>query len=251
MTNQISYNEKEVIKQIEQIILNRYPIVEDRTMKILDQSPRRKINIDIDMYKDNDVTNICLMDMTNSFSKTTDRITINRLLSEDNIISLFEFIVSDHDYVKGISLQDSHYIETFQQYEASLEFYFGLNFGISKDVGMCLDEIALEINFYDKEDCHNFLYSYLYSIVHTFYDKVKDTNFVREYFDEYCEEIKTNFIESLSKEELYEFIKLLDMTDLIKIVYNIPNEIFIEKYNEFSESNKKELKKIKLPFKNK
>lgn len=232
---ELSYDkDDEIVKIIKNIILSRYLILEDR-MDVLFKNPRPAMDINLYFYKDgndNDFTEIMFTDGTeNSKCSMPERISINGLISFQTITNLIYFILSDHDYIKDIYKNVSEF-----------KLSFDINLNDDNIHGVSCGTIGLRLDFSSYPSHEELLNNYIKIIINNFYNELKYTeNFKREY-NKYCSLTKEKIINSLSEDDLHLFTHLLNYEELCNILLNIPNDRFIELYDEFENKKRNEEK---------
>ena len=233
-------NDEEILNCIKKIILNRHPIVQNR-LDILypyfDQPLTPEMEIDFRFHKinDNDITHILFLDGTDNHKESIhESITINGLISKKAIYDLINYLLTDHDWIKNICKYDTY-------------------FQIPMDVGGCEEnmhgiscgEINLKFDFYRHPNKQKMLNEYLKFIAINFYEQLKNTSSVKRELSNYCDLVKKEFINSLTDDNLKSFFCLLNNEDLYNLIFSLPNNRFIELYNEYiKQEDQKQLTKI-------
>lgn len=230
-------NDAEILKCIQEVILERHPIVEDR-LHILYPSfnePRTpEMEIDFNFYKvdNNDITQICFQDGTSNYRQSIpNRIEINGLISKKVICDLISYLLTDHDVFKDIYI-----------HETSILLPMIVDGRDENMHGISCGEIILNFDFHYHPDSKLLCNQYLKVIATTFYEKLKGTNTFKREFSNYCDNMKIDFLKSLTFEDLKRFIDLLNYDDLNGLVYSMPNDRFVQLYNEYN--NQEEEKQL-------
>lgn len=225
--------EKGILDYIKEIILNRHPIVKDRTNILYGNSetPEMKVIFNFLEIDNKDATSISFMEGTHRFKTSIpERVRINDLVSIQVIYNIIQFLLSDHDIISEVNKYDSI-----------------TNFNISFDVdgrdenmtGISCGRITLEFEF-NRHSKSKELYSlYLKGIITTFYEFLKDTDMMKREFADYCNFLKQEFIKSLSEGEERDFISLFNIGDLYDAICSLSDKRFIELYNQFNAREKK------------
>ena len=111
--------------------------------------------------------------------------------------------------------------------------------------GISCGDITLKLDFSKHSNCSNILNDYFRAIIMTFRDKLENTEIFQREFSKYCRAVKNDFINSLSIDQLREFVSLFDMEDLCRIIADLPDTSFIELYEEYQNKNpEKQLAKL-------
>jgi len=234
---EICNNDAEILKCIKEIILDRHPIVEDR-LSILypsfrePRTPEMEIWFNFYQIEDKTITQISFLDGT-LFHKESipEVININGLISKTLICDLISYLLIDHDCFKNIYRNDT-IIELSMIVDGRDENMHGISCG----------EINLKFDFHLHHDSNLLLKEYLKVITATFYEKLKGTSSFKKEFSNYCDFLKSEFINSSTIEELKGFIELLNSNDLCDLIFSIPNDHFVQLYNEYSAQ--KNIKKL-------
>ncbi|MBQ8219089.1 MAG: hypothetical protein IJZ79_04980, partial [Bacilli bacterium] len=86
------------------------------------------------------------------------------------------------------------------------------------------------------------LRKYLKIITTTFFKELQNTPTFKEEFSNFYRYIKNDFINSLSTEELRDFINLFNRDDLCYLINSLPDDRFSLLYNQYNEQ--KNIKKL-------
>ena len=235
---ELSYNnEEEILNLIKKIILDKHPIVSDRT-KILypdynePQTPEMQITFSFIKIDEKDITQVSFMDGTHNYKKgLQEYILINGFISKKVICNLINYLLIDHDYFENI-----------YRHNTSFELSMNVNGCDDNMHGISCGKINLEFDYYNHPDNKRLLSEYFKIIATTFYEQLKETNMFQKEFSNYCNLVKEEFIKSLTDEELKSFIDLLGNDDLYNLIRSIPNNRFIELYNQYN--NQEDIKKL-------
>lgn len=230
-------NNEEILMMIKTLLLNRYPIVDDR-LHILYPMYNEPMTpeVDINFYfynNDNkDITEIIFLDGTRiSKSSTLDRLIINNLISGDVICDLINYLLTDHDYFKNIHIDDD-----------KLMLIMGVN-GCNENMhGISCGDITISFDFHFYPNKKKLLRKYLKIITTTFFKELQNTPTFKEEFSNFYRYIKNDFINSLSTEELRDFINLFNRDDLYYLINSLPDDRFSLLYNQYNEQ--KNIKKL-------
>lgn len=236
-------DEKKVLDYIKEIILNRHPIVEDR-LDILQpyygqpETPEMDITFGFYNIEGQDVTRITFMDGTRPAKRgIPEKIKYNGLIPVSVIYDLFYFLLEDHDHISSISRSDQfHHFDVSFDVDGRDDNMHGISCGRIK--------VELDLNHYPNNE-KLYLY-YLNSIVSTFYEALKETDMMKAEFANCCRIVKQSFFDSLSEEELRDFIASVESRDLYGVIMSLPDNRFIELFNQYNKTSKTEEKVPKL-----
>ena len=217
-------NDNEILKIIIDIILKRHPIVNDR-VDILFEYPRTSMDIIFRFYEveDKQYTRIYFTDGTDITKYSIpEQLIINNLVSTKMLCNLIYYILNDHDHIKNISIQDNF-----------ISLSFDVNMNDDNMNGISCGDINLRLDFCCINDSRLLINDYLTNIISNFYDKLKHVKSFNEQYNKYRSLLQDNIINSMSDEELHDFINLLDNYDLCNMLLGISNEHFFELYDDF------------------
>lgn len=235
-------NDTEILKAIIDILLNLYPIVDDR-MDILfppfgKKIPELNINFCFHEIDNQNVTMVSFLAGNRDYKcATPNDLQINGLISKKVVCDFISYLLSDHDVFKDI-----------HKWFNRIELPMTINLCDENMHGISCGDITLSFDFSRHPNCENLLNDYLKVIVTTFCDKLQTTATFKREFSKYCGFVKNEFIDSLSEEQLKVFVSLLNMEDLCKVLYSLPDDRFIELYEEYNNQDK--TKQLTKNFKN-
>lgn len=234
---EISSNDNnEILEKINKIILDKYPIVEDRT-KMLYPTPGMKILFEFYKTNDEDTTQISFLEFIRSIHKYTEKnineeIKIRGLINEETICKLISYLLTDHDYFSTFT----HDIDSFN-------LSLGTNDCIENIRGISCGKINLDFNFSYHPEGKKLFAKYLNAIAAKFSKRLERMSDGDCLYRGYYNEVKKEFISLKTDEELKSFINLLNSDDILNIINKLPIERFFQLYNEFNkEDNQKILK---------
>lgn len=220
----------DVVESIKNIILNRYPILENR-MDALELP--RVLEINMKFYKDDhdqEGVHIMFLDGTNNFKcSIPERIMMNQLITTEMLCNLIQFIVADHDWVDFLEVPYNN--AGWQKIKLS----FLVNQREDNMRGMGCWDIQLVLDFSKHSDKKELTVQYLDAIVHRFYKQLKDTPYIRRQYHDYCLKEKTKILNSFSDSELHDFMNLLSTEEVCQILSSLEDQRFIELYQNFME----------------
>lgn len=238
-------NDAEILKCIQDVILERHPIVEDR-LDILypsfnePRTPEMEIQFIPNRIDNKDITEIIFLDGTSNYKQSIpNKIVINGLISKKVICDLISYLLADHDIFKDIYI-----------HETSILLPMTVDGRNENMHGISCGEITLNFDFTYHHDNKLLCKECLKVISTTFYNKLKGTDTFKREFTNYCDNMKLDFLKSLTFEELKKFIDLLDYDNLYNLIYSMPNDCFVQLYNEYNnQENPKNLIKYVKPSK--
>lgn len=219
-------NEEEIIKYIIDNIEKISPIIDDRLFKDLKfQLNQEKviINININKIENNEFTKISFKNgCNNCCSCTNDYLIINGVVSKTIIDGIFAYLLKDHDYVHVFNVSGT-----------LLYIDLGLDYALSPDKGIGCSHIEIEFNFYRYGDYKELQQSFVNNIVTVFYDKLKNTDYVKRNLNYYINDFKEKNIKPMSDIEVLDFMKNFTIDELKELICNLGNEKFIDVCNRY------------------
>ena len=235
MDNRISCEKSnDIVEIIKNIIYKYHPIVDNRLNSIINYNkPEMEIGFKFFNKNNIDQVSVDFLDGT-YYSKNyiNESFIIEGFLCKETLINLMNFILSDHEIIKSFTYDNQKICFTFTVNctENNLK---GINCG---DILLNLDFSFLDLNREETAD------KYLYCIIDNFYEYIKNTNQFKKDYDEFINEIKTDIIEALDKEELIQFMNLLNEQEMRNVLYKISDNRFVDLFESYDE--KKLVKKI-------
>lgn len=221
--------DNEILNLVKEVILKQYPILQDRLdVLLIYPRPTMSIILNFNNYNNKNSTEFMFGVGTDTFSSSIPKsINVDGLVSTKFIVDLISYILSDHDIISSIN----------KKY-GQIKLSFDVDMKDENMSGISCGTITLYLDFSCYDNYEELLDKYLNVIVTTFFDKLKNTESYKREYDESCLMIKKNVINSLSEEQLRIFINMLNNEDLCAILLNMPNDRFIEVYENFQNQKK-------------
>lgn len=207
-----------ILNKIKRILLSRHPIVNDRLDYLFDKG---EFDIGFNVYCDEGrmKTNIWFLDGKEySRSSIQDTIVLSDKLSLNLLNSLITYILSDHEIISSLSTN----------YQTNIEMRFNVNIKDDTMKGISCRTIGLDINFYGKKNMSKYLEFYLKDIITVFFEKLKDTPFMKKEINKYVGRIKGQFLENCNEEDILELLSKLPVENLQKIIESLDANMFME-----------------------
>lgn len=229
----ISINlDEEILEIIKKTILERYPIIKDRT-DIFES--KNEFEIDIVFYETEDneeYTKIIFLDGTESYRTSIDeKINADYRLLPNFVINLISFILKDYSVVTY-----------FNKTSTDIEFKFGIDWYINNQPGISCRKISVNLDFNYLKDKDKLIDSYFKTLLIAFFNKLKDTPFIKREMSEYIGHVTRNFATNASDEEIRTLFEKLSINDLRNIIYDINMNnanIFFNAYSEMVKDKEK------------
>ena len=215
---------EDLIDYIKRIFLLYCPYVEDR-MGILDNPKPPEIDIEINIYNNESI--IRFMSGTPISKKSTsEQAKISYSISFKEITAIIDFILIDHEIMKDIN-----------PYGKTISLKFAINWTEKNIKGMNCDDIGLKLSFENQKVKNQYL-SLLYQ---TYYTHFEQNPTFKKRKEEYMNNIKQFYFNTLDKKDLITFLNRMDENELIELLCYLDNDIFM-KYI----ANNKEQQKSRL-----
>ena len=234
-------NGEKIIEKVKKIVLDMYPIVEDR-LDILFSHPTPTMNIQLCLYVDEEknltYTNIYFLNGNQNFkSQMPDRININKLISIDTLNGIIEFILSDHNFVSE-----------FSKFNDTIHLKFVVNMRDDNMHGISCGDIELEVilskfpyqnEFPSKKEVLDY---YMKGILNRFHQNLKNTETYKKEYKKHIALEKAQIINFLTEEELHLFLGKLTIEDICSLLLTLPDDRFREIYDDLEQE--KQQKKL-------
>lgn len=232
--NKIRFSkEEEIIKYVLDTINKICPVIDDRLLKTLEYPlSHSKLTIDIEFYKfdKDEFTQIMFVNGSKSYASSTgDDLVIDGVVSKNIVDGIIASLIKDHDVVYG-----------FYNSGPRITIDLGLDYALSLDRGIGCSHIEIIFDFYKYGDYKNLQQSFVNNIVTVFYDKFKDTEYVKRNLNYYITDFKENNIKPMSDLDVLDFMKNFTIDELKDMICSLNNEKFIDVYNRYLENNNEE-----------
>ncbi len=220
MTNLTPQNDN-LILFIKNIILKYCPYVENR-ISILGKAKAPQFDINIDIK--NEETQIMFLFGNNNFKQSIDeKVEISGIITFNEIKDIIDYILSDHEIVKELYI-----------YNNKLNLNFAINWTDENLKGINCSDITIQIKFNDS----NLEKDYLYLLFKTYYNYLIKVPAFKKIRDNYIYKEKESYFEKLNKNELINFLNMLNEDELRKLLLDLNNDTFIKYYDNDKEKSK-------------
>lgn len=215
-------NQIEILDKIKYEICRVHPIINPRKSDETEENSVMQIYFTFGATYDNKpITSIGFLD-GDEYSKTSTS-TYYRLdeYIDLNIINqLISYLIIEYPYISDFSLLSK-----------SFSISFEYDFEMKDKRGISCDKIVLEFNARTKEFIP-ILNQYLsYVLLHFTNELSQTTTFQRKY-DEYCDNLKINIVDSLEEEQVEQMLKILPVEIKRELLKKIPSQSFLQFYQE-------------------
>ena len=215
-----------LVANIKNIIRKYCPHVENRLLIFEDPNSSQ---LDILINIDDNKTIIRFL-FGNSTYKTSAKECelINRTIELSEIEKIIDFVIEDHEIIKGIDIQNN-----------KLDLIFDINWNNENVRGIYCGDIKLNLTFSNVEMERE----YLYFIFQKYYSYLEQSPSFKRMKDKYIDISKKAYLDSLNKQQILSFLSKMSEVDLKDLLHSIDNDLFI-KYT--TEDNKQDTKKLLL-----
>lgn len=213
--------DEKILEYIKKILLKYHPLVDDRLETLFGSS---RFDILFDVYSFNGTENSCISFMDgHEFARSSilDYLELNDIFSLQVVYNLINYILSDHEIVRS-----------FYKTNSDIRFEFNVNICNDNMHGIDCHTIGLIINFRGDKDMSSYLKCFFNNIVVTFFDKIKDTEYMKKQIGEYISEIKNKYLELHNKEEILELLSKLSYSDLKFVIRDMEDNMFMDALNK-------------------
>ena len=219
--------DSEIVDAIMSIITNYYPVSDNRIHSLLGRfgNSNSRMVIDTTFVKvdGKDETGISF-NWSKSARQLPDFLEIDGLLTDSLLFDLFTTILKDHEVISSFTIDNSIIrIET------------NINFREESKTGIDCFTIEFDFDFYYHPDKEILMDKMVKFFTLNFFEPLQRTSFMKEALNSYFTEVKQCFINNLSSDDLRNFISMLDDDVLIKIIEDLPNNVFTPNYTKFNE----------------
>lgn len=210
MDNIIKYHE-DLISFIKSVILKYCPYVEDR-LSILGSTKSPELDIELNIC--NNKSQIMFIFGNYNFKTSIpERATISYIISFEEIVDIIDFILEDHEAIKGINL-----------YDKKIDLKFAVNWTGNSIKGINCSDIGLNLNFENMDLKKHYLYL-LFQRYYTYLEQVPTFKTMR---NEYIDSMKHSYFDALDKTGLITLLNGMSEKELKKLLHNLDNDIFIK-----------------------
>ena len=210
MDNIMKYHE-DLITYIKSVILKYCPYVEDR-LSILGSAKSPELDIELNIC--NNESQIMFMFGNSSFkSSVPERATISYIISFEEIVDIIDFILEDHEAIKGINL-----------YGKKIDLKFAVNWTNNSIKGINCSDIGLNLNFENMEVKKQYLYL-LFQRYYTYLEQVPTFKTMK---NKYIDSMKHSYFDALDKTGLITLLNGMCEIELKELLHNLDNDIFIK-----------------------
>ena len=210
MGNIIKHRE-DLISYIKSVILKYCPYVEDR-LSILGSTKSPELDIEFNIC--NNESQILFMFGNGNFKTSVpERATTSYVISFEEIEDIIDFILEDHEVIKGINL-----------YGKKIDLKFAVNWTDKSIKGINCSDIGLNLNFENMEVKKQYLYL-LFQRYYTYLEQVPTFKTMK---NEYIDSMKHFYFDALDKTGLITLLNGMCENELKELLQNLDNDIFIK-----------------------
>ena len=223
MENIINCRE-DLMSYIKSIILKYCPYMEDR-LSILGSSKSPELDIEIKIY--NNESRVMFMFGNYHYKESVTEYAITSyVISSEEIFDIIDFLLEDHEVIKDINL-----------YNKKIDLKFSINWTDKSIKGINCNDIGLNLNFENME----LKKQYLYFLFQKYYAYLEQTPSFRAMKNEYINNIKYSYFDSLDKTTLISLLNRMCENELKELLLNLDNDLFIKYAMNDEEQQKKKI----------
>lgn len=215
--------QKEILDKIQHEICRVHPIKKPRSSDKTCTSSVMKIYFTFGVTYDNKpITAIGFLDGNeNQMSSTSPFYRLNEYINTEIVIQLISFLVEEFPYISDFSICSRSF---------SFDFQYPLE--MENQEGISCDKIILDFRARDGE-CIQMLNNYLSKILSEFTDELSQTRTFQNRYNEYCNDLRKNIIDSSNDEEIEQIIRRLPIEIQRKLLESVPSQYFLQFYYDF------------------
>lgn len=225
----IVHNNQDLLSYFRFVIEKYCPYTENR-LSLLDEN----IELDINIYINKTMSYVKFDSLKRTITTTSrldikEALSISYVISFEELSSLIDYILNDHDVIQYIGINDE-----------KIEMGFDFNLCEKNLKGLYCRTMRLNVNFEDME----LKKEYIINLFKKYFNKLKKVESFIRLRDRYVNEIKENYFDSLNKDEMIDYLKKIDENELRNLLYHLNNDVFID--IEMNDSPKEEIIKLLL-----
>ena len=235
----ITINQNEVLDRIKNEILESHPILNPRENNEIKSIMEIYFNFSI-AYDNTLITTIGFLD-GNEYSRVSTSTTykLEEHIDFEIVNQIISYLISNYTYISDFSIN-----------QTSFSLNFEYPFEMENQEGISCDKIILKLIARDKELIET-LKQYLINILFQYKNELSQTQTFKYQYNEYCNNLQNNILDSLNEKEIEEMIKILPFEIKRKLMKKMPSQSFLQFYQEYYHQDKKELSKQLLKNNNK
>lgn len=229
-------NQKEILNKIQNEICRVHPVKNPRSSVKTCASSVMQIYFKFGITYDNKpITAIGFLDGDeNQRSSTSTFYRLNEYINPEIVIQLISFLVKEFPYISDFSI-----------FSRSFSFDFQYPLEMENQEGISCDKIILEFSARDSE-CIQILNNYLSKILSQFTDELSQTRTFQNKYNEYCNDLRKNIINSSNDEEIEQIIRKLPIEMKRELLESVPSQYFLQFYYDFENQHEKHYQKINM-----
>ncbi len=172
-------------------------------------------------YDDKPITAIGFLDGNEySRSSTSTFYRLDEYINLEIVNALISYLLTEYPYISDFSLSS-------QSFSLSFEY----SFEMGSQQGISCDKIILDFNAHNREFIP-ILNKYLSNILVKFTNELSQTSTFKCKYDEYCNNLQMNILDSLNEKEIEQMIKILPIEIKREMLKNLSSQCFFKYYQE-------------------
>ena len=235
-------SEKEILDKIQYEICRVHPIKNPRSDFKTKASSVMEICFVFGLTYDNKpITSVGFLDGDeNNRSSTSTFYRLNEHINPEIVTQLISLLMKEFPDISDFSF----YSKSF-----SLDFQYPLE--MENEQGISCDKIILEFRARDSE-CIQTLNNYLSKILSEFTHELSQTRTFQNKYNEYCNNLQKDIINSSSDDEIEQIIRRLPIKMKKSLLESVPSQYFLQFYYDFEnqDENHYQKKMIKINMNN-
>lgn len=226
-------NQNQILDKIIHEIYKIHPIKNPRNNAEIYQNSVMEINFVFGATYDNKpITAIGFLDGNENHRTTTlTSYRLSEYVDSEIVTQLISFLIKDFPYISDFSLDSKSF---------SLDFEYP--FELENEEGISCNKIILKFRARDNE-LISLLNNYLAIILSNFTEQLSNTKTFQNKYTEYCNNLKKEIITSATNEEIDKMIGMLPIEMKKELLKSMPNQYFIQFYNDFQNQDEKSKQK--------
>lgn len=226
-------NQKEILNKIQQEIYRIHPVKKPRSSAEKCASSVMHIYFKFGLtYDNNPITSIGFLDGNeNQRSSTSTFYRLDEYINTEIVIQLIYFLIKEFPHISDFSV-----------FSRSFSFDFQYPLEMENQEGISCDKIILELSTRDNE-CIQMLNNYLSNILSEFTNELSQTQTFQNKYNEYCNDLQKNIINSSNDEEIEQIIRRLPIGMKRELLKSVPSQSFLQFYYDCENQDEKHYQK--------
>lgn len=210
----------ELSEYIKEVILRHCPVSDNR-IHLLGSASAPCLDIKVNFKEGK--TRISFLHGTSRFKMSTpESATCEYYIDFEDIKSIMDFILKDHEAVKFLALN----------YPDEIRMGFSINWNDSSLKGMMCSDIHLKLDFNENRELRN---NYLHKILNTYSSYLEELPDYIKLKENELQNIKRSNLIQMNKEEMLQYLDRMSEDDLRELLLYADNNLLIKYVNNEQE----------------